>query len=177
MPDVSLGLAGSFSHGRVITQLSSVTSPAVGVPLTIKVNSEYWERPRALTLVLTADAADSISDVNIQYLDYDGVAFMSADTGPALTAGTSATYSFLSDWTGASAWSGNIVNASLPPLFLQGGYSIVVTPTGTFTLGQITAVRWMRERFITGPQGYEIGYQDDEGRRENLLQLLADHLA
>lgn len=177
MPEVTLGLASNFSHGRVITELSTVTSPAVGTALTITVDPNYWERPKSLTFLLTAGTDDDITDLTLQYLDYDGVALASIDTGPALAATTSATYSFLSDWQGASAWSGGIVNAMLPPLFLQGGYSIVVTPAGTFTEGQITAVRWMRERFITGPGGYEIGRTYPESQLAAGYQIVADELA
>lgn len=177
MPEVTLGLAGGFSHGRVITELTHVTSPAVGTALTITVNPRYWERPRSLTFLLTAGADDVISDVRLEYLDYDGIVFASIDTGPALAASTSATYSFLSDWQGSSAWSNNIVNAMLPPLFLQGGYVIKATPAGTFSEGQITAVQWMRERFITGPGGYEIGRTVQESQLANGYQIVADELA
>lgn len=177
MPEVTLGLAGNFSHGRVITELSSVVSPAAGTALTITISPKYWERPRALTFLLTAGTDDVISDVTLQYLDYDGIAIASIDTGPALAATTSATYSFLSDWSGASAWSNNIVNAMLPPLFLQGGYQIKATVAGTFTEGQITQVRWMRERFITGPGGYEIGRTLQESQLANGYQIVADELA
>lgn len=177
MPEVTLGLAGGFSHGRVITELSSVTSPAAAAALTITVDPKYWERPVALTFVLTADAGDVLTDLTLQYLDYDGVAFVSIDTGPALAAGTSATYSFLGSWLGASAWSGSIVNAMLPPVFLQGGYRIVATPVGTNAASTITAVRWMRERFITGPGGYEIGTTYFESDALHRSQVFADELA
>lgn len=177
MTEVTLGLSRGFSHGRVITELSTVTSPAVGTALTIKISPKYWELPRSLTFSLSAGADDVISDVTLQYLDYDGVAIVSLDTNVGVAAGTSGTYSFLSDWTSPSAWSNNIVNALLPPLFLQGGYSIVVTPAGTFTEGQITNVRWYRERFITGPGGYEIGQTFDESKLTPSLQILRDELS
>lgn len=177
MPEVTLGLSEGFAHGRVISELSALTSPAVGTALTIKVSPNYWERPRALTFLLTAGTDDVISDVTVKYLDYDGVAIAALDTGPALSASTAATYSLLADWQGASAWSNSIVNAMLPPLFLQGGYSIVVAPVGTFTEGQITNVRYYRERFITGAGGYEVGTTIQENADVSRYRQFSDQLA
>lgn len=177
MPEVTLGLAGGFSHGRVITELSSVTSPAAAAPLSIRVNPNYWERPVSLTFLLTADAGDTITDMQLQYLDYDGVPFVSVTVGTGVTAGTTATFCFLAAWSGSAAWSASTANASLPPAFLQGGYRIVVTPIGGNAASTITLVRWMRERFITGPGGYEIGRTLDANQLAPSLQILADELA
>lgn len=177
MPEVTLGLAGGFSHGRVITELTLLDSPAVGEPLVITIDPAYWERPRSLTFLLTAGADDAVSDVTLEYRDYDGIPFAVIDSGPALAASTAATYSFLSDWQGASAWSNDIVNAMLPPLFLQGGYQIVVTAVGTFAEGQFTQAQWMRERFITGAGGYEVGRTFQESQLASGYQIVADELA
>lgn len=177
MPEVTLGLAAGFAHGRVITELSTVTSPAVAAALSIQINPRYWERPRSLTFLFSADAGDTITDMQLQYLDYDGVPFVAVTCGTGVVAGSTGTFSFLSDWQGSSAFSASVCNASLPPLFLQGGYTIKVTPIGTNAASTITQVRWMRERFITGPGGYEIGTTYYEDPTLHRTQVFADELA
>lgn len=177
MPDVSLGLAGPFAHGRVISEVHAPDDLAAGVALTIKIGGRYWERPVALGFVVSAGTDDVVSDVTVTYLDGSGVAVVKVETGPAIAATTSATYSLAASYTGAPSWSNNIVNAMLPPLLLQPSWSIVVQPIGTWTEGTISNIRFYREKFVTGPGGYEIGVQQDEPSSENLLQMLADRLA
>ena len=177
MPDVSLGLAGPFAHGRVISELYAPDDAAAGVAFSYPVTGGYWERPVSLSFVLSAGTDDSVADVQVLYLDYNGIPVVTVETGPALAANTAAYYSLFSSWTGASAWSNNTVNAALPPILLQPSWTLQVVVNGGWSEGSMSAVRFYRERFVTGPGGYEIGVQQDEPSSENLLQMLSDRLA
>lgn len=177
MTDVSLGLAGSFAHGRVISELLAPDDLAAGVPFAYPLTGSYWERPVSLSFVLSAGADDTVTDVQVLYTDGNGIPIVTVETGPALDASTSAAYSFLASQTAPAFWSNDVVNAPLPPILLQPTWNLTVSVVGGWTEGQFTDVRFYRERFITGPGGYEIGVQQDEQSNEQLLQKLADRLA
>ena len=177
MPDVSLGLAGPFAHGRVISELYAPDDLAACVPFVYPVQGSYWERPVALTFVLSAGADDTVTDVQLVIADGSGVSVLVVETGPALDASTSATYSFSASFFGLTSWSNDVVNAALPSILMQPSWSLTVNPVGGWTEGNFASVRFYRERFVTGPGGYEIGVQQDEPSSENLLQMLADRLA
>ena len=177
MPDVSLGLSLGITHGRVITELDSPDDLAAGDAYTYSVGGGYWELPRSLTMTIGAGEDDTVTDVQLSYLDGSGSPVATLTTGAAIDADSTAVYSFLWNWQVASSWSAGVLNAALPPLLLQPMWSIVVQPVGGWTEGVISDIRYYRERFITGPGGYEIGVQQDEDSTENLLQRLADRLS
>jgi len=177
VPDVSLGLAGPFAHGRVISELLAPDDLAAGVQFVYNVTGSYWERPVSLSFNISAGADDSLGDVQVAYYDSNAVPIVTVETGPAVDPNSSATYSFLASWTGAAAWSNGTVNAALPPILLQPSWSVQVVTKGGWSEGAISGVRFYRERFVTGPGGYEIGVQQDEPSSENLLQMLADRLS
>lgn len=177
MPDVSLGLAGPFAHGRVISELYAPDDLAAGVPFTYPLTGSYWERPVSLFFQLSAGDDDVVTDVLVQYLDGSGSVVALVETGPALDASTSADYSLFASWTAASAWSNDVVNAALPPILMQPTWSLVVQPIGTWTEGVISQIRLYRERFITGPGGYEIGVQQDQDSLGEQLHRIADRLS
>ena len=177
MADVSLGLSLGITHGRVITELDRPDDLAAGVPYVYTVQGGYWELPRSLGFVLSAGDDDDITDVSLAYLDATGANVATVDTGPGLTADGFAVYSFLWNWQGASSWSSAVLNATLPQLILQPQWQLQVNLIGGWTEGAITDIRFYREKFITGPGGYEIGVQQDEPSNEQLLQQLADRLS
>lgn len=177
MAQVSLGLAGSFSHGRVITELLQADDPAVGEPFVYVLPGDYWERPVSLAFNVLAGVDDAVTDVQVFYLDETGANVVLIETGPAIDANTSAAYSLFSAWSGASSWSNSVVNAALPPMYLQPTWTLGIQVDGTFSEGQITSVRYYRERFITGPGGYEIGRTLDEDQLADSYRIVADTLA
>jgi len=174
---VTLGLAGSFSHGRVVTELLQPDDLAAGVDFVYQLDGAYWERPVALAFTVSAGADDAVSDVVVQYVDATGAAVVTIETGPAIDANSSALYSLAASYTGAPSWSNNIVNAMLPPVFLQPTWQLLITPAGTFAEGAITAVRYYREKFITGAGGYTPGLTVDEDDLAAQYQIVADTLA
>ena len=118
-----------------------------------------------------------MSDVLVQYLDPTGFPVVTVETGPAIAASSTATYSLASVWSGASAWSNNVVNAMLPPVYMQPTWQLVITPQGTIDATAVTQIRYYRERFITGPGGYEIGRTLDEDQLADSYRIVADTLA
>ena len=177
MPDVSLGLGLGVFHGRVITELDTPDDLAAGVEYTYSVQGGYWELPRALSMTISAGADDTVTDVVLSVVDGTLAPVAQLATGAAIDASTSAEYSFLWNWQGAASWSSAVLNATLPQLLLQPQWQIQVNLIGGWTEGAITDIRYYREKYITGPGGYEIGVQQDEPSTENLLQQLADRLA
>ena len=177
MTDVSLGLGLGVFHGRVISELDTPDDLAAGVPYAYIVEGGYWELPRALSMTVSAGADDTVTDVVLSVVDYTLSPVAQVATGAAIDAGTSAEYSFLWNWQGASSWSSAVLNATLPQLILQPQWQLQVNLIGGWTEGAITDIRFYREKFITGPGGYEIGVQQDEQSNEQLLQLLADRLS
>ena len=177
MADVSLGLSLGITHGRVITELDRPDDLAAGVPYAYVVQGGYWELPRALTMTISAGADDTVTDVVLSYVDDTLAPVAQLATGATIDAGTSAAYSFLWNWSGASSWSSAVLNASLPPLLLQPQWQIQVNLIGGWTEGAVTNIRYDRERFITGPGGYEIGVQWDEDAEAERTQQYIDRLA
>lgn len=177
MAEVSLGLSLGITHGRVITELDRPDDLAAGVPYTYVVQGGYWELPRALTFNLGTGADDTVTDVQLAYLDDTGNPVAVVDTGAAIDASSSVLYSFLWNWSGAAAWSNDTVNAALPPLLLQPMWTIEILVTGGWSEGAITGIRFYRERFITGPGGYEIGVQWDEDAEAARTQQITDRLS
>lgn len=177
MADVSLGLSLGITHGRVITELDRPDDLAAGVVYTYTVQGGYWELPRSLAMTIGAGDDDTVTDVQIAYLDDTGIPVAAITTGAAITAASTAQYTFLWNWQQASEWSSDVLVAGLPPLLLQPQWSIVVTPLGGWTEGAITGIRFYRERFITGPGGYEIGVQWDEDAEAARTQQIVDRLS
>lgn len=177
MPDVSLGLGLGVFHGRVITELDRPDDLAAGVPYAYIVDGGYWELPRALSMTISAGDDDTVTDVVLSYVDDTLSPVAQLATGAAIEAGTTAEYSFLWNWQGAAAWSSSVLNATLPELILQPQWQIQVNMIGGWTEGAITDIRYYREKFITGPGGYEIGVQQDQGAVAEQLHQLADRLA
>lgn len=177
MPDVSLGLANPFSHGRVISEASPVADPAAGAGFTITVNSSYWERASSLAFRLVTSGTSANRQVRLTVKDGDGVALCSIPTANVQAASLTRDYYFLPNVNAASGPVDGVFLSPLPIFFLQPTWTLVVSIATVDTTDQVSLIRWNRDRFITGDQGYQIGFQDDAGRREYLLSVLADHLA
>ena len=177
MTDVSLGLGLGVFHGRVISELDTPDDLAAGVPYAYIVEGGYWELPRDLSMTIAAGDDDTVTDVVLSVVDYTLSPVAQVATGAAIDAGTSAEYSFLWDWQGAASWSSSVLNAKLPQVIMQPQWQLQVNIIGGWTEGAITDIRFYRERYITGPGGYEIGVQQDEPSNEQLLQQMADRLA
>lgn len=177
MAEVSLGLSLGITHGRVITELDRPDDLAAGVPYVYTVQGGYWELPRSLSFSFSAGADDTVADVQVAVVDDTDTPVAIVDTGAAVAADTTALYTFLWNWSGAAAWSNDTVNAALPQILIQPTWSLQVVVLGGWTEGQITTIRYYRERFITGPGGYEIGVQWDEDAEAARTQQIVDRLS
>lgn len=178
MPDVSLGLAGSFSHGRVITELLELPDPDVATGYIYTVDGSYWERPVALTFQYTPGSPITGALAALQVLDGSGAPVANVPTPTIASLSTDTPYTFLPGVSVASASNGVGVLAQLPPLFMQPTWSLQFLILNGDPGDQLTLGRYYRERFITGPGGYEIGVQQDvTDPNEELLRKLTDLLS
>lgn len=178
MPDVSLGLAGSFAHGRVIQELYAPDDPAVGAGFSYQVPGSYWERPTSLTFLLTIENAEDPPQPNLIFADGDGVTVAAIDPSFAVGYVTSQ-FTYLSNIATAPATQGVFTTLlPLPSFFMQPTWTMTFALNSDSEEDAVTGIRYYRERFITGPGGYEIGVQRDEtDERTILLGKLADLLS
>lgn len=177
MPDVSLGLAGSFGHGRVITELLSPDDPAAGDNWSYQLDGSYWERPVSLTFTLVADDTEGDRFVQLKYFDSNQQAIAVSYAVAAQAANAIVTYSFLPNISQPVAVVDSQALAPLPVMFLQPTWIVNVVIDGADAGDEIVNIRYYRERFITGPGGYEIGVQQNETPAEHAIQMLVAALA
>lgn len=177
MPEVTLGLANGFSHGRVISEASPVTSPAAGAGFTITVNSRYWERASSLAFRLVSDGNAANRQVRLTVNDGDGVPLASIPTAAVQAASLTRDYYFLPNVNAASGPVDGVFLSPLPIFFLQPTWTLVVSIASVQATDQVSLIRWNRDRFITGPGGYEIGTTYVEDADMGRLQVFADELA
>ncbi len=70
-------------------------------------------------------------------------------------------YSFTPNQTAASGLVGTSLLAPLPAIFLQPGFTMVVSITNVQVGDQVSAIRVYREAFDTGPEGYPLGMVEE----------------
>lgn len=177
MPEVTLGLAGPFSHGRVISEISSVTSPAAGAGFSITVSPKYWERGLSLAFQLVTDATDISRFPILTVKDQEGVIVWA--TSPPGGPGQSATgqFTFAPDTAAAGLSANGYFIGLFPEFFLIPTWTVNITVANIASGDQISNIRWYRERFITGHGGYEIGTTFYESDDQHRFQVRADELA
>lgn len=177
MPEVTLGLTLPFSHGRVLASIPAVDSPAAGAGLTITISPRYWERAMSLAFRLVTDGNAATRQVTLTLVDEDGITLDAIiPNGTQITALTR-DYVFSINQSTQNALVGGVFVSPLFQQFLRPQWALVVGITNVQVGDQISRVRWNRDRFITGPGGYEIGTTFQEDETLHRTQVFADELA
>lgn len=176
MAQVTLGLTGPFAHGRGFTEPAAVADPAVGVGFSITIGSSYWERLAALTFRVVSDnnAADRLVTLTVNGGDGVPLAIFPAASVQAAT--LTYNYSFLAGVSTFNAVAGTSVVSPGPGFFLQPAYTLVVTVGSVQAGDQISRIRFLRERFTTGPGGYQQGSVTDLELKDLVRARLAEFL-
>jgi len=161
MPPVLHGLTSEFAHGRAFSEVVAVTNPAAGAGFTYTVGSAYWERIAAVSFTLVSDGNAANRQVLLAFKDGSGANIASTASGGTQAASLTRLYSFVPNQGTAPALIGTTFLAPLPVLFLQPGFSMVVSITSVQAGDQLSAIRVYREAFDTGPQGYPVGMLEE----------------
>lgn len=177
MPEVTLGLTLPFSHGRVITPIPAVASPAVGAGFTLAGAGGMWERANSLAFRLVSDGNAGNRQVTLTLVDEDGITLDAIIPGGTQAASLTNDYVFSINQTTQNARVGSVFVSPIFKQFLRPGWSIVVGITTVQAGDQVSRIRWNRDQFLTGPQGYDVGTTYYEPAELHAAQTLADELA
>jgi hypothetical protein len=137
-----------------------LVSPAVATGFTYTVSGSYWERLAALSFVLTSDSNAANRAVLLRVKDGTGATLVAVPTAAVQVATKVYTYSYWGDQSPATDAVGLVNAQPIPRLFLQPGFTVVVTIGAVQVGDQISAIRVYREAFDTGPEGYPLGMLD-----------------
>lgn len=135
----------------------AVANPAAGAGFTYTVGGNYWERLAAISFTLVTDANGATRQVLLAMKDGTGTNIASTAAGGTQITALTRLYSFVPNQGTAPALIGTTFLAPLPVLFLQPGFSVVVSITNVQVGDQVSAIRIYREAFDTGPEGYPVG--------------------
>jgi hypothetical protein len=155
------GLVSGFAHGRAFPEIISPANPAVATGFTYTVGGNYWERVAALSFVLTSDGNAANRAVLLRVKDGSGATLIGIPTAAVQVATKVYTYSYWGQQVPATDAVGLVNAQPAPSIFLQPGFTIVVSIGAVQAGDQVSAIRLYMERFDTGPNGYPVGMLEE----------------
>ena len=176
MTEVTLGLTAPFAHGRGFSEPLALPDPAVSTGFTITIGSQYWERGAALAFRLVTDSNAANRAVKLVVNGGDCVALATLPAASVQTATLTWDYTWTPDVSTFNTVAALSVVSPFPHFFLQPEYSLVVTIGAKQVGDQISNIRFYRERFQTGPGGYQQGTVTDLEARALALARLVEYL-
>jgi hypothetical protein len=162
VPPVLHGLTSEFAHGRAFSEVVPLVNPAVATGFTYTVGGNYWERIAALSFVLTSDGNAANRAVLLRVKDGTGATLLAIPTAAVQVASKVYTYSYWGQQSPATDAVGLVNAQPAPSIFLQPGFTVVVSIGAVQVGDQISAIRVYREAFDTGPEGYPLGMVDED---------------
>jgi hypothetical protein len=138
-----------------------VANPAAGAGFTYTVGGNYWERIAAVSFTIVTDGNAANRQVLLAFKDGSGANIASTASGGTQAATLTRLYSFVPNQGTAPALIGTTFLAPLPVLFLQPGFTMVMSITSVQAGDQVSAIRVYREAFDTGPEGYPVGMLEE----------------
>ena len=177
MPEVTLGLFAPIGHGRGFSELYAVPNPAVNAGFTYTVDGGYWERLASLSFHLLTDSNAANRQVTLTFKDPSGAVLASISPASVQAATLAYDYTFLPNIQTPQTVAGLGLLSPLYAALLQPQWTAVVTIGAKQVGDQVSNIRVYRERFITGPGGFEIGQTLQETPLVHQGQVLADELA
>jgi len=166
----TLGLTRTVGHGRAFTQRSSIPSPAVATGFTYTNDGGYWELGDSLSFQLATDSNAANRVVTLTIKDADGVALATIPAANNLTASKTGLYTYLGTLSTINGAADGPFTAPFPQIWLQPRYEITVAFTNAQAGDQISAIRFVRQRFVTGNEGYLLGvFEEDDPRFQRYL--------
>lgn len=177
MPEVTLGIFGPIGHGRGFSELYAAPNPAANAGFTYTVEGGYWERLASLSFHLSTSSDSDNRQVTLTFKDPSGAVLASISPASVQAASLEYDYTFLPNITTPQAVAGLGLLSPLYAALLQPQWTAVVTIANKHAADQVSAIRVYRERFITGPDGFDIGVTEVESPDVQRLAVLADELA
>lgn len=177
MTEYLLGLTRLIGHGRAFSEVLTVAKPAAGAGFTYTSQGNYWELLDSLSFQIVTDANAANRQVALTIKDGSGVALATLPAASVQVASLTYQYTFAHEFATFNTVVGLAVTAPLPWLFLQPGYTAVVSIGAVQVTDQVSNIRLQSQRFVTGDQGYRIGMVDEADRREEVLIRLSELLA
>ena len=161
---VTLGLANPVFHGRVQPELlQPFPTVSAGAGWTYTVPTNYYERPIALSFVFETAAHAATRQVGLSLLDPGGAVVAAVPVASSQITTLTYTYSFVSQLSSAQAVEALVVISPLFNWVIPSSYQLAVTVANIYSTDQISAIRYYRDRFSTGKDGYPMGgYEEDD---------------
>jgi hypothetical protein len=146
------GAAGPFSFAQGWPTSLAGDTPAAGAGFTLAQPGRYGWQLIAVTFRLVTSAAVANRFVSVDYDHGQSVVFMRHPFSQAVTAGTTAVFSFQAG-RGSSDWNANN-DAALPltPYFFQPGERLQIAVANIDVADQIDRVRMLFNRYPSGPE-------------------------
>lgn len=161
MPQYTYGLTRLIGHGHAFTEVVPVAKPAVALGFTYTVSSLYWELIDSLSFRLVSDANAANRQVLVTVNDGSGVPLAAFPAASVQAASLTNDYYFLASLSNFNTTVSTVSTNPIYTGFLQPTFTVVVTVGAVQAGDQISRIRLNLERFVTGPQGYLLGVQDD----------------
>lgn len=135
-----------------------MASPAAGAGFSLVVPSQYWWRGNSLAFRLVTDSNAATRQLTLALVDEDGILLDLITPGGTQIASLTRDYVFSINQATQNALVGTAFVSPLFQQFMRPTWSLVVGLTLIQAGDQFSRIRWNVDQFLTGPQGYDIGY-------------------
>lgn len=147
-------LSEPYGEGRGFQSVVRGVTPAAGASFSLTIDPRWRWRLLSCVFTLTADANAANRYVTIEYQEDDGVSFAADGAGVVLTANSTQRY-VGQFYRGVAEWAANTdVFFPLTPLYLDGGTLLKINVAAIQATDQLSAIRFVFDRFQTGGQPY-----------------------
>lgn len=169
MTQYTYGLTRLVGHGHAFTERVVVKNPSAGAGFTYNINAGYWELIDLIGFQLVTNGNAGSRQVLLTIKDADGTIIGTFPSASTQAATNTYHYTWSRDFNSFNTVISSAVTGPLPGILLQPDMSVVVT-VGSIDAGdQISGIRIISERFVTGESGYLLGVLDSTVTPAELL--------
>lgn len=145
-----------YGYGRGYVDHLSPSQPAAGSGLTIALDPTFLFRPISVRFSVTTDANVANRFPSVDYTDPEGNVYLRNAAGLVLTASTTGQVFDFNIQRTVAEWATNTdILAPLCDTFIPAGWQIRITLGSIQAADQISAVRILTEKWVTGGPGGE----------------------
>lgn len=138
-----------YGNGDAFSEVVAVANPAAGTLAQVKIPGQYITRINVVTFRFVTSATVAARIVRVEARDPDGVAVAIAGPIASQAASITADYSLFSTAAAGPGASNGLVGAPLFDMFMEPGYSLVITATNIQAGDQLSRVRLALQRLPT----------------------------
>lgn len=169
----TFGLVEDFHYGRAFTEPVKLNPFAGNVSSTYKVGGLYVERFAAVHMRVAAVGGAGVRHAAVTFEDEGGVPVATVVSTFTVAAASTTEFTFTEGGNPAGANNLAAVCDALPSLFLQPGWSVVLSVVGGLAADTVDQVRVQTEKFSTSPRDFPPGQGVELPQREWLRDQLA----